>query len=180
MSKRTSTIVRIGQVKGAKLKIKAVKNDGLQEYATIINRGTVAQPMSGWVLASLRGQTFYPFPDDLMLEPGMIVKVQSGQHEPKKEQKNWDLLENLFWTIDQVWNNHSDTAILFDANGLEIDRLSYPHERVMGSSAYRRKILIRHDDGFEIINDSLRRAKKGTRKQNSALADQPSNDKANQ
>ena len=30
MSKRTSTIVRIGQLKGSKLKIKAVKNDGLQ------------------------------------------------------------------------------------------------------------------------------------------------------
>jgi len=90
----------------------------------------------------------------------MIVKVQSGQQEPKKEQKDWDLLENLFWAIGQVWNNHSDTAILFDANGLEIDRLSYPHERVKGSSAYRRKILRRHNDGFEIINDSIRRAKK--------------------
>ena len=83
MSKRTSQIVRIGQLKVAKLKIKAVKNDCLQEYATIINRGTVAQPMSGWVLASLRRQTFYPFPDDLIFEPGMIVKVQSGQQEPK-------------------------------------------------------------------------------------------------
>ena len=164
MSKRTSTIVRIGQLKGAKLKIKAVKNDGLQEHVTIINRGTVVQPMSGWVLASLRGQAFYPFPDDLLFEPGMIVKVQSGQQEPKKEQKDWDLLENLFWTIGQVWNNHSDTAILFDANGLEIDRLPYPHERVNGSSAYRRKVLTRNDDGFEIVNDSLRRAQKVTRK----------------
>ena len=153
MSKRNSQIVCDGQLKGAKLKIKAVKNDGLQEYVTIMNRGTVVQPMSGWVLASLRGQAFYPFPDDLLFEPGMIVKVQSGQREPKKEQKDWDLLESLFWTIGQVWNNHSDTAILFDANGLEIDRLSYPHERVKGSSAYRRKILIRHNDGFEIIND---------------------------
>ncbi len=172
MSKRTSTIVRIGQLKGAKLKIKAVKNDGLQEYVTLINRGTVAQPMSGWVLASLRGQAFFPFPEDLMFEPGMIVKIESGQLEPKKELKKWDILENLFWTISQIWNNHSDTAILFDANGLEIDRLSYPHERVNGSSAYHRKILIRNDDGFEIINDSLRRAKKATRRQNDTLADQ--------
>ena len=157
MSKRTSTIVRIGQVKGAKLKIKAVKNDGLQEYATIINRGTVAQPMSGWVLASLRGQTFYPFPDDLMLEPGMIVKVQSGQQEPKNTNNDWGIWKNLLWTIDQVWNNHSDTAILFDANGLEIDRHSYPHERVTGSGAKRRKVLIRKDNRFEIVNDSFRR-----------------------
>ncbi len=69
---------------------------------------------------------------------------------------------SLLWTIDQVWNNHSDTAILFDANGLEIDRHNYPHERVMGSSANRRKVLIRNNDGFEIVNDSPRRAKKVT------------------
>jgi hypothetical protein len=176
VSKRTSQAVYVGQLKGAKLKIKAVKNDGLQEYATLINRGTVAQPMSGWVLASLRGQTFYPFPDDLMFEPGMIVKIQSGQQEPEKTPSDRGVWANLLWTIEQVWNNHGDTAILFDANGLEVDRHSYPHERVMGSSAKRRKVLIRNDDGFEIVNDALRRVKKGTRKQSVALASQPSND----
>lgn len=160
MSNRTSQIVRVGQLKGAKLKIKAVKNDGLQEYATIINRGTVAQPVAGWVLASLRGHAFYPFPDDLIFEPGMIVKVQSGQLEPKKTHKDWDVLKKLFWTIGQVWNNHSDTAILFDANGLEIARHSYPGERLNGNSTNRRKILIHNDDGFEIVNDSLRRGRK--------------------
>ncbi|MDO9300697.1 MAG: lamin tail domain-containing protein [Anaerolineales bacterium] len=160
MSKRTSQIVRIGQLKGAKLKIKAVKNDGLQESATIINRGTVAQPMSGWVLASLRGQVFYPFPDDLMLEPGMIVAVQSGQQESKIIHNDWGIWADLLWTTDQVWNNNSDTAILFDANGLEIDRHNYPHERVMGSSAKRRKVLVRNDDGFEIVNESPRGQKK--------------------
>jgi hypothetical protein len=172
MSKRTSQIVCAGHLNGAKLRIKAVKNDGLQESATIINRGTVTQPMSGWVLASLRGQAFYPFPDDLMFEPGMIVEVQSGQLEPKKIHKDRDVLEYLLWTIGQVWNNHSDTAILFDANGLEIDRHSYPHERVMGSNANHRKILIRKDEGFEIVNDPLRRTKKVTRKQNGGLAGQ--------
>jgi hypothetical protein len=173
MPKRTSQFVCAGQLKGAKLKIKAVKNDGLQEYVTIINRGTVIQPMSGWVLASLRGQAFYLFPDDLMFEPGMIVEVQSGQLEPQKTHRDRDAWENLLWTIGQVWNNHTDAAILFDTNGLEIDRRSYPHERVMGSSANRRKILIRNNDGFEIVNDSLYRAKKVARKQNGGLAGQP-------
>jgi len=172
MSKQISQIVRIGQLKGAKLKIKAVKNDGLQEYAAIINRGTVAQPMSGWVLASLRGQTFYPFPDDLMFEPGMIVKVQSGQQEPKKTNNKRGVWADLLWTVEQVWNNRGDIAILFDANGLEVDRHSYPHERVVGSGANRRKVLVRNDNSFEIVNESLRQAKKGTRKQSGALADQ--------
>jgi hypothetical protein len=173
VSKQTSQIVSVGQLQGAKMKIKAVTNDGLQEYVTIINLGTVAQPMSGWVLASLRGQAFYPFPDDLIFEPDMVVEVQSGQLVLKNPHNERDVWAVLHWTIDQVWNNHSDTAILFDANGMEIDRLSYPHERVMGSSANRRKILVRHNDGFEIINDSLRRVKKVTRKQNGSLAGQP-------
>jgi hypothetical protein len=173
VSKQTSQIVSVGQLQGAKMKIKAVKNDGLQEHVTIINLGTVAQPMSGWVLASLRGQTFYPFPDDLIFEPDMVVEVQSGQLELKNAHNERDVRAVLHWTIDQVWNNHSDTAILFDANGLEIDRFSYPHERVIGSSASRRKILIRNNDGFEIVNEVLRRSKKGTRKQNSTFVGQP-------
>jgi hypothetical protein len=172
VSKRTSQVICTGQLKGANLKIESVKNDGLQEEVTIVNRGTVVQPMSGWVLASLRGQAFYPFPDDLIFEPGLIVKVQSGQLEPKKAHKDLDASENLFWTVSQVWNNHSDTAILFDANSLEIDRFSYPHQRVMGSSAKHRKILLRNDDGFEIINEPLQRVKTVTRKQNGSLADQ--------
>jgi hypothetical protein len=137
VSKQTSQIVSVGQLKGAKLRIKAVKNEGLQEYVTIINRGTVAQPMSGWVLASLRGQAFYPFPDDLMFGPGMVVEVQSGQLEPRKTHKDRDVFENLLWTIGQVWNNHSDTAILFDANGLEIDRHSYPSKN---SGTHQRRL----------------------------------------
>jgi hypothetical protein len=172
MSKQTSQIVSVGQLQGAKMKIKAIKNDGLQEYVTIINLGTVAQPMSGWVLASLRGQAFYPFPDDLISEPDMVVEVQSGQLELKNAPNERDVWAVLYWTIDQIWNNHSDTAILFDANGLEINRLSYPHERVMGSSANRRKILISNNDGFEIVNEVLHRSKKVTRKQNGTFVGQ--------
>jgi len=173
MSKRTSQIVCAGQLKGAKLRIKAVKNNGLQEAVTIINRGTVVQPLSGWVLASLRGHAFYPFPDDLMLEPGMIVEIQSGQLEPKKTYKDRDVWENLLWTIGQVWNNHSDTAILFDANGLEIDRYSYPHERLRGSSANRRKVLNRIEGSFEIVNETVHRGNKAARKQDGILASKP-------
>lgn len=164
MPERTSQVIRMGQLKGAKVKVKEVKNDGLHEYVTIINRGTVTQPMSGWVLASLRGQAFYPFTDDLMLEPGMVLKVQSGQLEPKAAKEDQGALKRLLWTIGQVWNNHGDTAILFDANGLEIDRLSYPNERVLGSSASRRKILVGGAGDFEIVNDSMSRSKKVTRK----------------
>ena len=181
MSKQSSHIVNTGQLDGANLKIEAVHNDGLQESVTIINQGTVIQPMSGWVLASLRGQALYPFPDDLLLRPSMNVMVHSGRQEPQKALTHQTARVDLLWTTDQIWNNHGDIAILFDANGQEIDRYSYPHERVMGSSANRRKVLLRnpkresglsHDNSYEIVDQTLRREKKVTRKQSGALAGQ--------
>jgi hypothetical protein len=173
MSKRSSYIVNTGQLEGANLKIVVIHNNGLQESLTILNRGTVVQPMSGWVLASLRGQVFYSFPDDLILYANMIAIVHSGQQELQNAPTHHDVWRELFWTTDQVWNNHGDIAILFDANGLEIDRFSYPHERVLGSSAKRQKVLLRNDDGYEIVSEALLRAKKVTRKRSGALAGQP-------
>jgi hypothetical protein len=181
MSKRTSSVVQNGQLEGAEITIEAIHNDGLQESITIINNGTVVQPMSGWVLASLRGQVFYQFPDDLLIRPGMNLVLYSGQQELQKVPSQHDVWRELFWTTDQVWNNHGDIAILFDANGQEIDRYSYPHKRVLGSSANRRKVLLHnprdesglfHDTGFEIVSEALLRAKKVTRKQSGVLAGQ--------
>ena len=169
MPKRTSYAVHAGQLEGAKLKIAAVHNDGLKESVTLVNQGRVAQPMAGWVLASLRGQVFYSFPDDLTLPREMSIVIHSGQQEPK----NTAVSTDFFWTTDQIWNNRGDIAILFDANGLEIDRHSYPHERVMGSSGNRRKVLIRNNDGFEITDEAPRRAKKVPREQSNALTGQP-------
>lgn len=173
MPKQTSYSFQAGQMEGAILKIEAVHNDGLQESVTIFNRGTVAQPMSGWVLASLRGQIFYPFPENFILHPDRGVVIHSGQTETEKVSNLQAYrVVDLWWTTDQVWNNHWDTAMLFDANGLEIDRRSYPHERVMGSSANRQKVLVWCEAGFEITNALLVRAKKITRKQNRAIANQ--------
>jgi hypothetical protein len=164
MSKRTSNVIYSGQLEGAKLEIEAVHNHGLRESVTILNRGTVVQPLSGWVLASLRGQVFYPFPDDFMLHPEMIVVVYSGQAKAENIDNGQSNRQELFWTTDQVWNNHADTAILFDADGLEVHRYSYPFERVTWSRANRRKVLISHEGSFEIIDESLLRPKIITRK----------------
>ena len=172
MSKLSSYTVNTGQLEGANLKIESVQNNGLQESLTLTNRGTVVQPMSGWVLAGLRGQVFYVFPDDLMLPASMTAVVHSGQQELQKVPSHHDVWRELFWTTGQIWNNRGDIAILFDANGQEIDRYSYPHERVMGSSANRRKVLLRTDNGFEIVSEALLRAKKVTRKQTGVLAGQ--------
>jgi len=169
MSKRTSSVVHTGQLEGAKISIVAVHNSGLQESITIINRGTIVQPLSGWVLASLRGKVFFQFPDDFLARPGKCVIIHSGQPVPQKTFSGETDQAELLWTTDQIWNNHSDTAILFDANGMEIDLYSYPHERVTGSSDDNRKALRQNGQGFEIVDELLLREKKVTRKHSHAL-----------
>lgn len=154
MSKQTAQNVCAGQLEGVKLIIKKVHNDGLHESVSIRNQGTVVQPMSGWILASQRGQLFYAFPDNLIFLPGMTVIVHSGQQMLGKVRSNKIAQVDLFWTNEQVWNNHGDMAILFDANGIEIDRYVYPYERVMGSSAEHHKILVQSPDGYQIVDAS--------------------------
>jgi len=135
MSKQTAQIIRTGQLEGVKLGIKKIYNDGLKESVVILNQGTMAQPMNGWMLASLRGKLFFRFPDHLIILPSMKVVVHSGQQKESQVRRGLTGQVDLFWTNEQVWNNHGDAAILFDADGFEIDRYAYPHERVMGSSA---------------------------------------------
>jgi hypothetical protein len=156
MSKQIVKIVRASQLEGVKLIIKKIHNDGLQESVSIHNKGTVAQPMSGWILASLRGELFYAFPDQLIFLPGMTVIVHSGQQTLEKVWGSKFAQVDLFWTKEQVWNNRGDMAILFDADGNEIDRYAYPHGRVMGSSAEHRKMLVQSTDGHQIIDIPVR------------------------
>jgi hypothetical protein len=156
MSKQTVQNVRAGQLEGVHLIIKKIHNDGLQESVSIQNQGTVAQPMSGWMLASLRGQLFYTFPDHLIFLPGMTVIVHSGQQRLGNVRGSKFAQVNLFWTNEQVWNNRGDMAILFDTDGNEIDRYAYPHDRVMGSSAEHRKMLVQNTDGQRIIDIPVR------------------------
>ena len=145
--KQYSQPTRAGELAGAQLEISRVHNDGLRESVTIVNRGTMAQPMSGWVLATLPGGQVYIFPDDIILMPGSVVVIHSGQ----------DALVNsppdLFWTHDQIWNNQKDTAILFDVHGLEVDRWVYPHGRISGSAAKHRKELVRNGETWRMVDE---------------------------
>ena len=152
MSKQTSQIVRTGQLEGVKLIINKIHNDGLQESVSIQNQGTVSQPMSGWILASLRGQLFYTFPDNLIFLPGLTVVVHSGEQIQGQVRSNQIAQVDVFWTNEQVWNNRGDMAILFDVNGIEIDRYVYPHKRLMGSSAEHHKLLVQSPDGYQITD----------------------------
>jgi hypothetical protein len=157
MPKRTTRPTRSGQVAGAQIKIGEVHNEALCEYVVIVNQGTLPQPMGGWALATLRGERLFFFPDDAILPPGQMLTVHSGQGMPDKLCTPHDLL----WTPEQVWNNRRDVAVLFDPDGWEVDRWAYPHARVLGSSARRRKRLMREAETWCIEDEPPPEARTG-------------------
>ncbi|MCG3118033.1 MAG: hypothetical protein ALAOOOJD_00166 [bacterium] len=154
MSKRGPKPTRTGQLAGARIKIVGVYNHGLREHVAIENQGTVAQPLGGWALVSLRGKQFYFFHDNLILWPGMKMSIHSGQ----------DALNNppshLFWTDEQMWSNHNDVALLFDHGGLEIDRCAYSHKRILSHDTQRRKRLHHDGETWRLVDEPLRQTRK--------------------
>jgi endonuclease G len=87
------------------------------EHVLLQNTGGRAASLAGWTLEDEAGATF-TFPA-FTLAPAAEVRVwvQAGA----------DDASNLYWSRTQpVWNNGGDTAILRDANGLEVARFAYP------------------------------------------------------
>lgn len=158
MSKRSPRPTRVGQMDGVQVEISEIQNTGLREHITLINRGVMPQPMNGWALATLRGGELYFFSHDLILLPKMAVSVHSGLYA-KAALSSTPREQHLVWTEEQMWNNRRDVAALFDANGVEIDCYAYPHDRVLGSAAQRRKRLLCDGGTWRIVAEPiLRRA----------------------
>lgn len=96
--------------------IRATTDD---EYITIRNTTSVAQPLAGWRLQSWDATDLpctpepdqvYPFPLDFTLAPGASVRVHSGP-------TGGDLprtLTDLPWTTRYTWNNDGDRGDLIN------------------------------------------------------------------
>ncbi len=149
MNKQMTLPIRVGQSAGTQIKIAEVHNDALREHITLVNRGALAQPLGGWALATLRGEKIFFLPDDVILQPGIRLVVFSGQDAP--DHPAHDL--RLAWTHEQVWNNRSDVAVLFDFNGAEVDRYVYPPERPLRRLSQRRKRLARDGEAWRIVDE---------------------------
>jgi hypothetical protein len=160
MPKKTVQPLRTGLLNGANIKIEWVRNDALREEVCITNEGTLAQPMSFWALASLFGERFFFFPEDLFLLPGKSVFVHSGQNQSGTVLSD-DI--HLVWTDEQVWNNRGDLAVLFDAHGEEVDRFGYPREQVRSRNKDRRKILSHDGDKWTIKDEPVNNKRAGLR-----------------
>eukprot|EP00003_Mantamonas_plastica_P020667 TRINITY_DN3328_c0_g1_i1.p1 TRINITY_DN3328_c0_g1~~TRINITY_DN3328_c0_g1_i1.p1 ORF type:complete len:1368 (+),score=552.22 TRINITY_DN3328_c0_g1_i1:1804-5907(+) len=89
------------------------------DCVTIANIGSEEEDISGWKLESEGGgdaQT-YEFEEGTVLGPGESISVYSGK-------KNEGVEDGIFWTSRYIWSDKGDTAILWNTDGEEIDRLS--------------------------------------------------------
>ena len=91
--------------------------DLVTEEVVIINRGSEAVDLSGWVVISTVGNQRFTFPNGTVLRPGGRLVIRSG---PRAQAGHGILL----WTKAYVWNNDGDPAELRDSSGTLVAR--YP------------------------------------------------------
>jgi hypothetical protein len=129
---------------GADLVIDEVRADGFTEEVTIVNRGQIDQPLTGWALVSLHGEEVFRFPDGAVVPPGGRVRVLSG------EQARPTSPHDLVWARQNIWSNRSDTALLFDQVGHEVSRFTYPRATVRSERRPKLKILDQDREGYRL------------------------------
>ncbi|MBZ5641094.1 MAG: lamin tail domain-containing protein [Acidobacteriia bacterium] len=155
---RRPTFSPMKLVLGARIRVKEVRNEGRSESVVIANEGHMDQPLTGWMLASLKGTQVFRFDDGLVLHPGASVIVTSGQgvaHKPPT---------TLAWTDETVWNNRGDVALLFDYEGSEVARFAYPASRAEQVERLPKQLLVREDSGAFRIESSRREPSRNRQK----------------
>lgn len=90
------------------------------EYVAIQNLGGAPQDLAGWKLKDIsEGYPSFTFPH-YILEPGQTIRVYTDEIHPE-----WGGFS--FGRGSPIWNNtEPDTAALYDAEGQEVSRKSYP------------------------------------------------------
>jgi hypothetical protein len=111
---------------GARVIIECIFFDGLvarteaDEYVQIANLGDTSVELMGWRLTDVAdGSPSFLFPA-YILKPGEKVRVYTNQDHPE-----WGGFS--FKSSRSIWNNDKpDIAALFNAQGAEVSRKSYP------------------------------------------------------
>jgi len=90
------------------------------EYVEIKNLGDVPQDLTGWILKNISddGPSF-PFPP-YILQPGASIRVYTDEVHPEWGGFSFDY-ERGIWS-----NEEPDWAALYNAQGQEVSRKSYP------------------------------------------------------
>lgn len=85
------------------------------EYVIIHNEGTSAVSLTGWNLHDEGSNYNYPFPA-VLISPGSPITIYSHA-------TGTDTATDLYWTLNNVWNNDGDTAYLVDSLGYTVSSL---------------------------------------------------------
>lgn len=131
---------------GADVFIAEVAAEGLTESVTVANRGQLDQPLTGWALVSLHGLEVFLFPEGTVLPAGRQVRVLSGEGARAGAPRD------LVWTGESVWSNRSDTVLLFDNQGHEVSRRTYPRPLIREERRPKLKVLVRERDGYHLYD----------------------------
>ncbi len=98
-----------------------VKYTQADEFVEIVNRGTVAANISGWVLgADDRGQDF-TFPPDTVLQPGQRIRIYTNEIHPE-----WGGF--TYGSGRPIWNDKGDTARLRNPDGDAVSEYGYGNQ----------------------------------------------------
>lgn len=87
------------------------------EVITIQNVSNEDRDISNWIILNLDSDEVFRFPDNLVLAPGMTVKVYSGMSESEVPE------DGYFWREEKVWNAQTSNILLLN----DITRLMYWH-----------------------------------------------------
>jgi len=101
------------------LKIMLLSGTTTPEYLVIQNSGDMPQDMSGWYLESTVGQQVFNFPAGFTLAAGDSVRIESFTGAINNPP------QSLLWSIDAIWRNAGDKAILRNQAGAAVSTACY-------------------------------------------------------
>lgn len=95
-----------------------VKYTQADEFVEIVNRGTVAQNISGWVLGADDAGQDFTFPPGTVLQPGQRIRIYTNEIHPE-----WG---GFSYGIKRpIWNDKGDKAVLRDTDKTSVSEYGY-------------------------------------------------------
>lgn len=95
-----------------------VKYTQADEYVEIVNRGTVAGNIGGWVLGADDAGQDFRFPPGTVLQPGQRIRVYTNEIHP-----DWGGFS--YGSRRPIWNDKGDLARLRGADGQVVSEHGY-------------------------------------------------------